>query len=181
MRYATQAAGQGAWYRELLSWRVILLAIVALGLAAWNFAPRGSGVTNPSANQATGAGLALAPAAITGNCADAVTVAGRAASLAAVVGRASSRLDLLPVAGCAQSGAALQRYRAHVRTATLLIAFAAGTWAAADAGSKRELPPALAQALRMVYPRAAITVQVHAGAGRAARATRAAPASANRQ
>lgn len=180
MRYAARTAGQGAWYRELLSWRVIVLAVVALGLAAWNFAPRGTGAVTSGAPPASGASVALAPAAITGNCADAVTVAGRAASLAAVVGRASSRLDLLPTARCAQSGAALQRYRAHVRTVTLLIGFTTGAWAAANAGSKRELPPALAQALRVVYPRAVITVRVQAGDVQAARVTRAAPHVAGR-
>lgn len=171
MRDATRAAGDGAWYRELLSRRVIVLAVVALGLAAWNFAPRGNGVANRGANQAGGASLALAPAATTGNCPDAVTVAGRAASLAAVVGRASSRLDLRPTAGCAQSGAALQTYRTQVRTVTLVVGFAAGAWASADAGARRELPPALAQALRTVYPKATITVQVQAGEAQAARVT----------
>jgi hypothetical protein len=100
----------------------------------------------------------------TGNCLDAQVISGRAAALAKLLGQGTTDLRLQPTLGCASSGNDIVRYRLQVHTADLVITMAPSDWAAAGADYRRAVVTAQLRSLRMLYPKARITVSILAGA-----------------
>lgn len=100
----------------------------------------------------------------TGNCPDARVISGRAAALAKLLGQGTTDLRLQPTSGCASSGNDIVRYRLQVHTADLIITMVSSDWAAAGADYRGAVMTAQLRSLRMLYPKARVTVSVLAGA-----------------